>query len=84
MTERKESRMKIDKNKLEAIVALPDDELWRLILDIAKSKGITLPERPPRHEELEKIRAAISHGASPNIAEALRVIKDYKRGCKNG
>ncbi len=76
--------MKIDKDKLRAVAALPDDELWRLIREIAAGHGFTLPERTPSHGELEKIRTAISHGASPNIAEALRVIKDYKRGNKNG
>lgn len=76
--------MKLDRSKLEAIVALPDDELWAMIREVARGHGFTLPEKPPAHSELEKIRAAVSHGASPNIAEALRVINDYRRGKKNG
>nr|MBQ8890723.1 hypothetical protein [Clostridia bacterium] len=74
--------MKIDKEKLAAIVALPDEELWRMIREVAASHGFKLPENAPAHTEMEKIRNAVSHGASPNITEALRVINDYRRGKK--
>ena len=76
--------MKIDKERLAAIVSLSDEELWKLILEIGRSHGFKLPERMPPHSELEKIRTAISHGASPNIAEAIRIVNDYRRGNKNG
>ena len=76
--------MKIDKQKLAEVVALPDKELWEMIRQLAASHGITLPERVPPHAELEKVRSALSHGASPNIAEAIRVVNSYRKGCKNG
>jgi len=76
--------MKIDKEKLRAVVALPDAELWDLIRSVARENGFSLPEKAPPHCELEKIRNAVNHGASPNLAEALRVINDYRRGKKNG
>ncbi len=76
--------MKINKEKLDAVVKLSDDELWKMIRDLAKSHGFTLPEAVPPHSELEKVRTALSHGASPNIAEAIRVVNNYRRGNKNG
>ena len=76
--------MKIDKEKLDAVLRLSDGELWGMIRDLAKSHGITLPEAVPPHSELERVRAALSHGASPNIAEAIRVVNNYRRGYKNG
>lgn len=76
--------MKIDKEKLQAIISLPDEELWKLIREVASGRGFTLPEKAPPHSELEKIRNAVNHGANPNIAEALRVINDYRRGKRNG
>ncbi len=76
--------MKIDREKLAAVVRLSDGELWGMIRELASSHGITLPEAVPPHNELEKVRAALSHGASPNIAEAIRVVNNYRRGCKNG
>lgn len=76
--------MKIDREKLNAVVNLSDEDLWRMIRELAKSHGITLPEAVPPHSELEKVRGALSHGGSPNIAEAIRVVNNYRRGCKNG
>lgn len=76
--------MKINKEKLDTIVKLSDSELWNMIRDLAKSHGIKLPEDVPPHGELEKVRTALSHGANPNIAEAIRVVNNYRRGNKNG
>ena len=76
--------MKIDKEKLAGIVAMPDEELWAMIRSVVRSHGIKLPEKCPPHEELEMVRAALSHGASPNIAEAVKVVNNYRKGAKNG
>ena len=76
--------MKIDQEKLDAVVKLSDEELWKTIREVAASHGIKLPEGVPPHGELEKVRGALSHGASPNIAEAIRVVNNYRRGKKNG
>jgi hypothetical protein len=74
--------MKIDKEKLKALVEKPDDELWREIVAIAASHGFKLPEKTPSHTEMEKMRAAVSNGAKLNLAEAIRVINNYRRGAK--
>ena len=75
--------MKIDKDKLAALLAMPDDKLWAEVRAIASSHGITLPTAPPPPEEMAKLRGAVSGGARLNFAEAVRVINDYtKRGKK--
>lgn len=74
--------MKIDKEKLDALVAMPDDELWGQIRSIAMSHGIKLPEKTPAHSEMEKMRAAANSGAKLNLAQAVKVINDYRKGEK--
>lgn len=76
--------MRIDKEKLAGVVAMPDEELWDMICSVARSHGIRLPEKCPPHAELEKVRMALTHGASPNVAEAIRVVNNYRKGAKNG
>ena len=46
--------MKIDKEKLTALTALPDNELWCEVRKIAKSYGFTLPESTPSECEMQK------------------------------
>ena len=70
--------MKFNKEKLDALVALPDDELWREIVRMAKGYGFTLPEKTPEHSELEKLRGA-ANGSKINAAEALGMLKSYQK-----
>lgn len=74
--------MKIDKEKLDALIAMPDDKLWAEIRSIALSHGIKLPEKTPAHSEMEKMRAAANSGARLNLAQAVRLINDYRKGEK--
>lgn len=71
--------MKIDKEKLASLCALGDDELWREVRGIAASHGFKLPEKTPSHSEMEKMRGAVSGGAKLNLAEAVRIINNYRR-----
>ena len=76
--------IKIDKEKLSALAALPDDELWAQIQAIAKKYGFKLPEKAPSHSEMEKIRSLATDGAKPNMNEALKLINEYRKGKRNG
>ena len=71
--------MKIDKEKLDALVAMSDDELWRQIVEIGRSHGFTLPAKTPPHSEMEKMRGAVKGGAKLNLNEAIRVINNYRK-----
>lgn len=72
--------MKIDQQKLEKLTKMPDDELWREIVKIAKSHGIALNEKTPSHSELEKMRMAVLSGAKLNLGVAMKMINEYKKG----
>ncbi len=73
--------MKIDKEKINALCALPDDALWAEIVKIGAEHGFTLPQNTPSHGDMEKIRGAAS-GRGINLASALRIIDSYRRGAK--
>ena len=71
--------MRIDRSKLEAMAALPDDKLWSEIVKIAGKYGFKLPESTPTHEEMQKLRE-MALGANINMADAMRLLNQYK--CK--
>ena len=70
--------MRLDKDKLNELVALPDDELWRTVVEIGKSRAFTLPDKTPAHEELEKLRAIAKDGSMMNVAAAMKLLGKYR------
>jgi len=74
--------MKIDKEKIKTLCALSDDALWAEIVKIGAEHGFTLPPRTPSHEDMEKIRVAANGGSRINLASALRIIDNYRKGAK--
>ena len=74
--------MKIDKEKLERLLEKNDEDLWREVVMLAKSKGITLPENPPEKSQMDKMRAAVKHGSSFRLAEAVRMLDKYRKESK--
>lgn len=71
--------MKINKEKLEALCAMPDEELWREIKKIAETYGLKLPDKTPSKEEMQKMRNTVC-GTRINFAEAIKLINSYKGG----
>ena len=74
--------MKIDKTKLDAMLSLSDAELWGEIRKVARAKGINMPEKTPSESEIRKVRAALSEAEKLNLASAMRLVNDLKRGDK--
>ena len=70
--------MRFDKAKLEALAAMPDDQLWAEIVKIADGFGYALPTQTPSHANLEKIRDA-ARSEKINVSEAMRIVSQYKR-----
>ena len=58
---------------------MSDEMLWKTVREIATSHGYSLPERAPSHSEMEKLRAAMRGGDKINIADAVKLLKNYKK-----
>ncbi|MBE6532374.1 MAG: hypothetical protein E7676_02555 [Ruminococcaceae bacterium] len=71
--------MRIDKAQLEAIAAMPDDKLWATVVSMARGYGFSLPDKTPPHEDLEKLRAAVS-ADKINVSDAMRLLNSYRKG----
>lgn len=70
--------MKLDRDKLNELVSLPDDELWKKVVEIGKSHGFALPTKTPEHSELEKLRSIARDGAKMNVASALKILSKIR------
>ena len=70
--------MKFDKDKLNELVALSDDELWKRVVEIGKSHGLTIPSKTPEHSELEKLRSIARDGSKMNIGLAMKLMNKYR------
>ena len=73
--------MKINKEDLARLAALPDDQLWAEVLRVGKSHGINLPTSQPSHADLDKLRGIVS-GSRINMGEAFRILNEYRRSGK--
>ncbi len=71
--------MKIDKEKLKKLAEKSDADMWQEILKIAKSHGYTLPEAMPKHEDIEKIRRALSGAEKISLSDAAKIMNRYKK-----
>lgn len=70
--------MKFDKDKLNELVSLSDDELWKTVVEIGKTHGFVLPNKTPEHSELEKLRSIARDGSKINVALAMKMLSKYK------
>ena len=70
--------MKIDKEKLDRMLNMSDDELWREIKSICDRVKISVPNETPPHDKLESLRE-IAHSGRISFSEAMRMLADYKR-----
>lgn len=70
--------MRLDKDKLNELVSLPDDELWKKVIEIANGYGFNLPAKTPEHAELEKLRGVVGDGSKMNVAGAFKILSKYK------
>ncbi len=71
--------MRFDKEKLNELISLPDDELWRTVVMIGKTHGFTLPSKTPPHDELEKLRKIAKDGSKMNVSAAIKILSKYAK-----
>jgi len=72
--------MKFNKEKLEALAALPDDKMWEEIKKMASERGFELPSEAPPRETVERIRRAMTGAERISLTEAAKILKRYKKG----
>lgn len=70
--------MRFDREKLEALAALPDEKLWAEVVRIADMYGYSLPKETPSHTDLEKMRGAV-RSDKINVSGALKLVNQYKK-----
>lgn len=70
--------MKLDKDKLNELVSLPDDELWQKVVEIGRTHGFIMPSKTPQHSELEKLRSIARDGSKLNVNLAMRMLSKYR------
>lgn len=75
--------MKINREKLEEMMKLSDEELWREVKRLSQSYGIRLNGKEPTKEEMKRLRS-IASGGKINIGEAMKLVNEYKRRDANG
>ena len=76
--------MKLDKTMVDALLALNDDALWARIVMLGESKGFSLPKATPSPTDMTKLRALLSHPEKLDMVDAFRLLRDLKRGGRNG
>ena len=70
--------LKLDKEKLERMLSMTDDELWSEIRVICERVRISVPKETPPHDKLEQLRE-IARGGKISFSDAMRMLADYKR-----
>lgn len=70
--------MKIDKNTIDRICALPDDKLWGTVRLFASSAGVTVPHRPSSAHEVARLRRTLSSLTEADISRAGELINCFK------
>ncbi len=71
--------MQFDYNMLQKLVSLSDEQLWQTIRAIASQNGVSLPLGAPPSSELSRLREAMSSTKSPDIAQAMDIVNQYKK-----
>lgn len=70
--------MNIDRDKINKLASLPDDKLWAEIVKMAGGFGFNLPKEVPSHDDMRKLREAVT-GQKINLTDAYKLLKAYKK-----
>ena len=70
--------MTLDKNTMQMILSLPDDQLSFIIKRLAKESGVDLSGVSFSSTQLKSLRDALSVATDDDIARAAEIIKEMK------
>ncbi len=70
--------MKIDKNTIDKVLKMNDDQLWRVIQYVGKKSGQTELSSMEKPSDMSKIRGALASLTDSEIEAAMKVMKERK------
>ena len=70
--------MKINKEKINQLLSLSDEALWRELSEKARGFGYSLPEKAPSGEDMKTIRRLIGEADKIGPMDALRLLTKFK------
>ena len=70
--------MKLNKEQLAALLALPDDKLWAEIVRLGGAYGMRVPSTPPPADQMARLRSAVN-ADKLKMSDALRLMNEIKR-----
>ena len=70
--------MKLNKEKIRALAALDDAQLWKEIRSAAQRFGYTLPENAPNPSDMAKIRTVMSEADKISAMDMARLLSSFK------
>ena len=70
--------MKLNKEKINALLALDDAHLWREITSAAQRYGYTLPEKTPAAADMAKIRALMTEADKLSAMDVAKLLTSFK------
>lgn len=73
--------MKIDKNTIDKVLTMNDDQLWKTIQYVAKKSGNEEFSNLKKPDDMGKIRQTLSMLSEDDINRAINTLK---RGKENG
>ncbi len=75
--------MKLDKNTIDMITRMSDENLWRIICALGVSSGIDLSGVTVGPKEMQNVRKALSQMTDDDISRAIEIVENCKRGGTN-
>ena len=70
--------MKLNKEKIGALLNLDDAALWLEITTAAQRFGYTLPQSTPKSADMAKIRAAMQEADKLSAMDVARLLSSFK------
>ena len=71
--------MKIDKNTIEMLSSMTDDNLWRVICALGSASGIDLSKTKVSHDDLCRLREAMGQMTEADVGKAAELINSFKQ-----
>ena len=70
--------MKINRDELDRLTKLSDEQLWEEIVKMGESRGFKLPKSAPPHSELMKLRELVG-GSKISVSDAYKILNAFRR-----